>query len=299
MSQTNIVTVQNQIQKVWSSLFMKELRAKAKLAALVNKEYSGQIGKGSNEVRVTQINKPAGENRTIGSNADAFETEQLSLSYVDIKADKRAVAAYEFDDLSALQSQIDAESNGGPASEIRLAMADAIELQINQYLYSLVAPSTAAPDHLRNSVSAFDKTELLALRLLKSQAKWDGAKGIWILADPSYYNDVLSDTTLTSKDYGADEAPVIGGQVVNKRFGFNILEDETLGVDQALTFHPDFLHLVMQTGVNFEISKLHSQKKFGFIISADIIYGAKLGIDGGKKHILSTAAASGSTVVMG
>lgn len=298
MAQTNISTVTNQIQKFWSPLFMDELRASLLLGGLVNKEYDGQIKKGGDTVRVSQINAPTGENRTIGTDADAFSTEQLSLSYVDIQATKRAVAAYEFDDLSALQSQIDAEANGGPGSKIREALVYAVNSQINTYLYSLVAPSTSSPDHLLNSVTDFNKAQLLANRLLAAAAKWDKTKGWWILADPSYYNDVLSDTTLTSKDYIEGEAPVVGGQIANKRFGFNILEDNSLAVDQALVFHPDFLHLVMQTEVQFKISDLHSQKKFGYVISADIIYGGKLGISGSSKHILNCASASASAIVM-
>lgn len=298
MAQTTIQTVQNQIQKFWSPLFMDELRASALLSALVNKDYQGQIMKGGDTVRVSQINAPAGENRTIGTNAGEFQTEELSLSYVDIKADKRAVAAYEFDDLAALQSQIDAEMAGGSASKIREALVYAVEKQINQHLYSLVAPSASGPDHLIQGVTDFNKAQLLANRLLASAAKWDKVKGWWILADPSFYNDVLSDSTLVSKDYVEGESPVVGGQIVNKRFGFNLLEDNALGVDQALVFHPDFMHLVTQTTVQFKISDLHAQKKFGFVISADIIYGAKLGIGGAKKHILNTGSASATGIVM-
>jgi hypothetical protein len=278
---------------------MDELRAAMLLAGLVNKDYQGQIVKGGDTVRVSQINAPAGEKRTIGTNADQFETEQLSLSYVDIKADKRAVAAYEFDDLSALQSQIDAEMNGGPGSKIREALVYAVNKQINEHLYSLVAPSASGPDHLLQGVTDFNKSQVLANRLLASASKWDKTKGWWILADPSFYNDLLSDTTMVSQEYvGGGEAPVVGGQIVQKRFGFNILEDNALAVDQALVFHPDFLHLVTQTAVQFKISDLHSQKKFGFVISADIIFGAKLGISGAKKHILNTASEDSAVVVM-
>lgn len=296
MAQTNIATVTEQIQKFWSALFMDELRAKLLLGSLVNKDYEGEIKKGGDEVTVTQINAPVGENRTIGVNADAFESEQLSLSSVKVKADKRAIGSFEFDDLSSLQSQIDAESNGGPGSKIREALVYAVNSQINKYLYSLVAPSTSSPDHLLTSITDFNKAQLLANRLLAAAAKWNKAKGWWILADPSYYNDLLGDTTLTSGDYVGDK-PVVGGQVAAPRFGFNILEDDALSTDQALVFHPDFLHLVTQTSVQFKISDLHSQKKFGFVISADIIYGAKLGIGGASKHILNTAGAT-STVAL-
>jgi hypothetical protein len=192
-----------------------------------------------------------------------------------------------------LQSQL-----GAKDSDIRKALVHAVEKQINTYLYSLVAPSTSAPDHLISSVTDFNASELSKVRILAAQAKWERSKGWWVLADPVYYGDILNASTLTSSDYGASDAPVIGGQIVNKRFGFNILEDESLSTDQALTFHPDFLVMVMQKAVSLKVSDLHSNKKFGFVISADTIFGAGLGVAGAKKHILTTAASSGSTVTL-
>ena len=82
--------------------------------------------------------------------------------------------------------------------------------------------------------------------------------------------------TLTSQDYVGGELPVIGGQIVNKRFGFNLLEDNSRGTDKGLFFHPDFMHLVMQMEPRSKISDLHSQKKFGYLLSVDILFGANL-----------------------
>jgi len=293
MSQTTLAAVTDQVQKFWPPLFMDELRKSAMLAGIVNKEYQGEIKQGGDTVYVSQINAPTGENRTVGTDADAFETDQLSMSRIAVAADKRAVAAYEFDDLAMLQSQL-----GSKDSDIRKALMYAVEQQMNTHLYSKVAPSTSAPDHLINSVTNFDASQLQALRILAAQAKWEKSKGWWVLADPVYYGDNLAATTLTSKDYVGDESPVIGGQIANKRFGFNILEDNSLATDQAVVFHPDFLHLVMQKSVRFKVSDLHSQKKFGFVISADILYGAALGISGSKKHMLVNANGSASAVVM-
>lgn len=292
MSATTIAEVQDQVQKFWSPLFMDELKASMLIGALVNKEYEGSIQQQGDTVKVSQIITPTGENRS-GADMDSFNTEQLQTRKVEISANRRAVAALEVGSLVEIQSQL-----GGQESKIRQALVDAVNKQINDYLYSLVAPSTSAPDHLRNSISAFDKTELLAVRLLASQAKWGKANNKFILADPSYYNDLIGDTNLVNKDYGAEDAPVVGGQLAIPRYGFNILEDDGLAVDQALIFHPDFMHLVTQTQVQFKISDQHVNKKFGYIISADIIYGAGLGLQGSTKHILSCASATATGVVM-
>jgi hypothetical protein len=292
MAATTIAEVQDQVQKYWSPMFVDELRASMLIGSLVNKEYDGQIKNGGDVVKVSQIVAPQGENRTVGVNASEFTTEQLQTLQVEVKADKRAVAGFEFDDLSQIQSQI-----GQQDSKIREALVYAVGKQINDYLYSLVAPSASAPDHIRNSITDYNKAELLAVRLLASQAKWGKAQNKYILADPSFYGDILGDTTLSSSEFTGDK-PMVGGQLAEKRMGFWVLEDDGLAVDQAVAFHPDFLHLVTQTSVQFKISDLHANNKFAYKITADIIYGAKLGIGGSSKHILSCASASATSVVM-
>lgn len=290
MSVTDLASVANQIQKYWSPMFMKELRESLLLGSLVNKEYEGEIKNQGDTVRVSQVNAPNGQLLTVGTNADSFETEEVSMTYVDIKADKRAVAAFEIQDLAKLQSQLDAEE-----SELKSSLLYAVNKQINDYLFTLAVPSTAAPDHQINGVTDFNASEVNVMRKLASQAKWGKEKGWWLLVDPSYMSDLLNATTLTSSDYGANDAPIIGGQMALKRFGFNILEDNSDGIlklspalsgaDTALAFHPDFMHMVMQTQPSFKLSDLHSQKKFGYILSVDLVFGAKLGINGNVKCI--------------
>lgn len=288
MAATGIAEVQDQVQKFWSPMFMSELREKLMLGALVNRDYQGSIGKEGDEVTVSQINAPEGSMKTIGVDEDSFESEQLSVTEVKIKADKRAVAAFEFKDIVKIQSQL-----GSKDSELRQSLVFSVLRQINDYLYSLVNP--LSPTHVLSGVTDFNASQLLIVRKLAAQAKWAEEKGWWLLQDPSYYNDILNAQTLTSSDYVGDEKVVVGGKVANKRFGFNILEDNSRGIlklspastgaDVGLAFHPDFMHLVMQTEPTFEISKLHANKKFGFLMSVDLILGAKLGIDGDKKHI--------------
>ena len=138
-----------------------------------------------------------------------------------------------------------------------------------------------------------DAAQVIALRTLAAQAKWMKTGGWWLMLDPAYYANVLAAQTLTSADYVSDR-PVVGGQVVNQRFGFNILEDNSTGLLQlspaaagskcGLAFHPDFLYLVMGDP-QIKISDLHSNKQHGYLMSVDMWCGAKLGIEGSVKHI--------------
>jgi len=279
MASTDLVAVADQIQKYWSPIFTKQLRESLLLGSLVDKKYDGEIRRQGDTVRVSQINAPTGQLLTVGVNADSFQTESVSTSKIDIVANKRAVAAYEFQDLVELQSQISSD-NPEVMESLKFAMAK----QINDYLYTLVAPSTSAPDHELVSTD-FNAAQLASCRLLAAQAKWLQNPGWYALLDPSYYSDLMNAQTLTSSDYGAQDAPVISGQIGLKRFGFNIFEDNSRAVDYGLLFHPDFMHMVSQTAVQVKISDLHSQKKFGIVMSVDMVFGAALGISGAVKHI--------------
>lgn len=296
MGATLVSDVSNQVQKFWSPLFKDELIESTLLASLVNKEYQGDIKREGDTVYVSQINRPTAQRKTVGSGHESFSTEKMSTSRVAIVADQVISAAYEFDDLVDLQSQIGAQD-----SKIRKALLEAVEIELNNYLYSKVSPSTASPDHLIDGVTDFNASQLNSVRKLASQAKWAKEGGWWLLCDPQYQSDLLNAQTLTSMDYGANDAPVIGGQMANRRFGFNILEDNSAGLisamqrldgtstateDAALAFHPDFMYMVMQEQPEFKVADLASNKQFGYLIVVKMVVGAVLGIDGANKHIV-------------
>ena len=98
MSATTLAEVSAQIQKYWSPLFTKQLRESLLLGSLVDRKYNGQINRGGDTVRVSQVNAPTGQLLTVGTDADSFNSEAISTNYIDIKADKRAVSSYEFQD---------------------------------------------------------------------------------------------------------------------------------------------------------------------------------------------------------
>jgi hypothetical protein len=284
---TQVSDVQAQVKTFWSDLFKDELVESSLLPSLVNREYQGDLKQEGDTVRVSQFNMPVAGRK--GQNDGSFETQKLSTDYVNVTADQVITCAYEFNDLVTLQSQ--AKSG---ESKIRENMVKALLIELNNYLYSKVSPSTSSPDHSIASVSDYNKANILANRLLAAQAHWP-KENRYALLDPSYYNDILAVTEMTSKDY-VDDAPVIGGQIATKRFGFWILEDDSVGMrqvsptgasaDLGLMFHPDFMYLVMGEPT-FELSSTHANKTHGFILSVKMVVGAALGIDGNVKHIVN------------
>lgn len=259
---------------VWPCRKLQESRIKSLLIT------KAEIKNGGDTVYVSQVDYIPGQTRTVGTDADEFTTNQVTTHRVAITADKRFVAAAEFEDLVDLQSQID-----GKSSPIREALLYGMQKQINDYLYGLVAASTATPDHSIASVSDLNAAALSAYRVLAGQAKWPKNKPWYGLVDPTYYMDIGDDTTLSSSLFNGGDAVVVAGEVASKRFGFNIIEDNALNADHGVFFYEDFMHFVTQQQVQVKISDQHANKRFGYVISVDLVGGAKLGISGDTKHI--------------
>ena len=289
MSTTRLSDVTAQVQKFWAPMFVPKLKEDSILPGLVNRAYEGEIKKKNDTVYVSALARPTAVIKdTSAADADVFSTEKMTTTRVPIVANKRITAAYEVEDLVDIQSLV-----GANESAVRNGLFEALQIKLNAFCYGIVSPSTSAPDHTVASVTDFNASQIGVVRKLASQAKWPKLDAWYLLLDPQYYSDFINATTMTSSDYVGGDLPVVRGQFAQKRFNFNILEDNsdgligigTSGQDAALAFHPDFMYLVMQQQPTLKISDLHSHKQHGYVVSADLIVGAVLGIEGNVKHI--------------
>ncbi len=276
LTERSAANISAMVQEVWSPIFMKQLREKLLLSGVVIRDYEGEMKMLGDTVKVSQISAPAGELLTVGTDADSFSPEALTSQTIDLIADRRAVASYEFEDLVMLQTQL-----GQKDSEIRDALMFAAMKQLNDQLYSLVAPSAT------NIVTGATLTAsvLASIRKIAGVEKWDRSKQWWGFVSPGYQEDLNVATQLVSSDFIPTDGATETGSFVRDRFNFKIIEDDSRTGDTALFFHPDWLLLAMQTTPTFKVSDLHSNKKFGNVISVDFVFGARLGIDGADKHI--------------
>jgi len=285
MASTNLTDVQYQVQKYWSPVATKQLRESLLLGSIVNKEFSGEIRKGGDQVRVYSVAAPSATTKTVGAvDSNTFAPAAISTSYVDVKADKHVTAAFEFADEVELMSLIDRQN-----PEVMSSLVFAVEKAVNSALYAALVPSAAAPDHQIVKAS-MDASALLEVRKLAATAKWDPAKGWYGLLDPKYYSDVLAAQTLVSSDFGAADTPVIGGRVGLRRYGMQLAEDNSLAEGTAFFLHPDALLMVMAKEMAIKLSDLHPVGKHGVLMSVDLIFGVALGIEGAKKCIKVTTA---------
>jgi hypothetical protein len=83
---------------------------------------------------------------------------------------------------------------------------------------------------------------------------------------------LLSKTQVTSGDFVSGGNSAQAG-VLSQFMGFEIMEHNLLSADVGFAVHPSALLLVMQQDVRVKISDLHSQNKYGYLLSADFVYG--------------------------
>ncbi|MBK7380565.1 MAG: hypothetical protein IPJ03_16540 [Ignavibacteriales bacterium] len=253
------------IPEIWSASMYDELRNSIMFANLFSRQYEGEIKNVGDTVKVQQIQAPSAEILT--DDKQQFASSALTVSQFSIVANKRASAAFEFTDLAQLQSL----SFQQQAQE---ALVYAIRLKMESDIIAGLLPSTSAPDHdIAPASGPLAAVDLGTMRTLLSTAKVPVSNRSLLLS-PSYYGDLLNATTVTSMDFVNGNSAQSG--VVASFMGFQIMEHNLLGNDIGFAIHPSALQLVMQTEVRVKISDLHSQNKYGYLLSADLVYGYTL-----------------------
>lgn len=259
------------VQDFWSPIFAKEMRENTLWPGILNDpNYSMESVKGGDTVKITRINKPTSTIKTIGTDADSFSSNVLSSTQSNLVINKRCVSSFKFEDLAIIMSQLEQED-----SEIREALLADVREQANDWVKSLIVPSTSSPDHSGISASGdFNLAALSSIRTLAAVAKWDAAKPSYLFLDPTFYSDLLDDTTVSAANVmGTPYSPMLSGRFVTQRMGFTIVEDNSLATDTGFAFQTDFMKVIMGAP-RFKISDLHANEQFGYILSVDFPLGA-------------------------
>ncbi len=254
------------IPEIWSPVMYAELRNSVMFANLFSRQYEGSIKSVGDTVKIQQIVAPAAEILT--DDKSQFASSTMQINQFSIVANKRASAAFEFTDLAQLQSL---EFQG----EAQQSLVYAIRKKMEQDIIASLIPSASAPDHqiAPAAASALAAVDLATLRTLLSTALVPVENRALLLA-PSYYGDLMTSTQIMSRDFTAGNNSQSG--VVDSFMGFQVMEHNLLDADVGFAVHPSALQLVMQQEVRVKISDLHSQNKYGYLLSADFVYGFTL-----------------------
>lgn len=255
----------NRIPSLWAPRMYAELRNKIAFLNIFSREYEGVIANVGDTVKVQQLQAPAAEILT--NDKAQFNTQSVTIDNFNITANKRAVAAVEITDMAALQS-LDFQE------ELQMSLVYAVRKKIEQDIIASLAPSTS-PQHNINPAasSALAAVDVATMRTLLSSALVPSEQRALLLA-PSYYGDLLTSSQIMSRDFTSGNNSMIG--VIDSFLGFMIAEHDLLDADVGFAVHPSALQLVIQKEMTVKVSDLHSQQKFGALISADVVYGFTL-----------------------
>jgi hypothetical protein len=266
MSALGTTDLTNRIPEMWAARMYAELRNKIAFLNFFSREYEGAIRTVGDTVKVQQLAAPTAEILT--NDKAQFNTLPVTISNIDIVANKRAVAAVEITDLAMLQS-LDFQE------ELQNSLVYAVRKKIEQDLIAALIPSASNPNHQTAPAapSALAAVDLATMRTLLSTALVPTEQRALFLA-PSYYGDLMVSSQVMSRDFTAGNNSNSG--VLDSFMGFMIAEHDLLDSDVGFAAHPSALQLVIQKEMTIKISDLHSQQKFGALISADVVYGFKL-----------------------
>lgn len=266
MSVNGVAAMNNLVPEVFSANIYDELRNSIAFLNVFSREYEGEIRGLGDVVRISQIQAPNGE--IISTDTNSFGSETMTVNNFSITVNKRASAAFEFTDLAQLQSLSFQE-------EAQQALVYAIRLKIENDIISALVPSASAPDHDIAPAAASDlaAADVAAMRTLLSAAKVP-VQNRALMLSPTYYGDLLTKTQITSRDFVQGNSAESG--VVDNFLGFRIMEHNLLPSDEGYAVHPSAMQLALQQEVRVKISDLHAQNKYGYLMSADIVYGFTL-----------------------
>jgi len=268
MSVSGKLELDNLIPEIWASNMYDELRNQLQMGSVFSREYEGEIRDMGDTVRVNQIVAPSGE--ILSNDKDTFNPESMTVNQYTVVVNKRAVASFEFTSLAQLQSQ-------AFERDAQEALVYAVQKKIEQDIIDSLLPSTSAPDHDIAPASAgdLDASDLAGIRTLLSKALVPKSNR-WFFGDPQYFGDLLQKTNFISSDFIPAGSPVSSAEFASPLYGFKISEHDLLTADVGYAVHPSALQMVMQQGMRLKISDMHAQNKFGFKMSADIVYGLSL-----------------------
>lgn len=266
MSVSGKTELANRIPSLWAPRMYAELRNKIAFLNYFSREYEGVIANMGDTVKVQQLAAPSAEILT--DDKQQFATQQVQISNINITANKRAVASYEVTDMALLQSMAFQE-------EMQQALIYGVRKKIEQDLIAALIPSASNPDHqiAPAAASALAAVDVATLRTLLSTALVPTEQRALFLA-PSYYGDLCVSTQIMSRDFTAGNDSMSG--VIDAFLGFRIMEHDLLDADVGFACHPSALQLVIQKDMEVKVSDLHSQNKFGALVSASVIYGFTL-----------------------
>jgi hypothetical protein len=260
--------LQNLIPTMWSTQMYDELRQSLLLGSFFMRDYEGEIRSAGDTVKVNQINAATGENLEFGvDNTLDINSEALTITQKEVKADRLATASYLVEELAQLQSlEFQAEA--------RQSLVFAVMKQVEDHIESLMVPA-AANDIAPVSASDLAVGDVAEMRRLLSKAKVP-VQGRALFLDVDYHSDIIQKSQFASSDFVPAGSPTATGEFSSPIYGFSVREHNGLAADTGYGAHPSAIAHVMQREMSVKLSDMHPAGKRGWLLTAEVFFGAKL-----------------------
>jgi len=254
------------IPEVWSARFYEVRLAKLPFNDSVSSDYEGEIQALGDIVNISSINEfDEGADLPEGARADA---EAASISGQQLVINKRAYKDFIVTNRAKLQSIEFVD-------KLRERAVYAINKKMHSDIIAAIVPSASAPDHQ----IAFDSGTTLALAdLLEGKELLDGSdveeEGRKLVSAVPQFNDLFNITGFTSRDFIPAGSPLTSGSIPTPVLGFEVMHTSEL-TNTVYLFHPSFLTVAMQDGLNVAEYDLGVDGKRAARINSDILWGLK------------------------
>lgn len=260
--------LQNLIPTMWSSQMYDELRQALMLGSFFDRDYEGEIRNAGDTVKVNQINAAVGELLEFGvDNTLDINSEAMAITQKEVKADRLATASYLVENLAQLQSlEFQAQA--------RESLVFAVQKQVETYIESLIVPAVAQ-DIAPTVVSDLGTGDVAELRRLLSKSKVP-VPGRALFLDVDYHSDIIQKATFASSDFVPAGSPTATGEFSSPIYGFSVREHNGLATDVGYACHPSAIAHVMQKNMEIKLSDMHAAGKRGWLLTAEIFFGAKM-----------------------
>lgn len=259
------------IPEVWSGKLLSAMRKAQVYAALVNRDYEGDIAQAGDTVRINSVGDP-----TIGTytpNSTSISPEVLTTADMTLTIDQSKYFAFKVDDVDKRQAE------GSVMGEAMERAAYLLADEADKYLVALYSGVASGNDVGTVSVTTGDLayTNLVKLRTKLNAANVPAANR-WVVV-PGWYTALL----LENSKFVANPALSQTGQnllngVVGKAAGFDIYESNNVpvitgddyavlaGTPQAITFAEQI----------DKVEAYRPEASFSDAVKGLYLYGAKL-----------------------
>lgn len=265
-----IMTAQTELSaivpEVWSQRFYDVLLNELPFAALISRDYEGEIQALGNIVNIATI--PEFSDATELAEDAAGDADAVTIATQQLVINKRIYKDFIVTNTARLQSL--------PFVDALQEMAVyAVNKKIDAIIASNIIPSASNPDHqiAYDSGTTLQLSDILEAKELLDKANVPMSDRHAVMG-PAQANDIFNITGFTSSDFVLAGSPLTTGELSQKLVGFMPHMSNAVG-NTSYWFHRSFFAMAVQQGLNIREYDLGGTGLRATRVNVDVLAGFK------------------------